>query len=81
MAIVHSHEMIQDLLERLERYRQWVADAEYRAETKNPEIMEGLKTIEAAAAFIKGLDAETQAQAEGKAFKMDIAAEFDNDLF
>lgn len=72
--------MIQELLERLERYRQWVADAEYRAEEKKPEIMEGLKNIEAAAAFIKRLDAETQAQAEKIAFKMDTAAEFDNDL-
>lgn len=71
MAVVHSHEMIQDLLTRLERYRQWVADAEYRAETKNPEIMEGLKTIEAAEAFIKGLDEETQAQAEEIAAEMD----------
>ena len=81
MAIVHSHEMIQELLERLERYRQWVADLEYRAEEKNPEIMEGLKNIEAAAAFIKRLDAETQARAEKTAFKMAIAEEFDDDLF
>lgn len=56
MAKAFTHEQTQALLETLRKYRLWVADAEYKAATKSPQIMEGLDTLRAAEAFIAELD-------------------------
>ena len=57
MARAFTHEQTQALLEALRQYQLWVADAEYRADIKSPQIMEGLDTLRAAEAFIAELDA------------------------
>ena len=57
MARAFTHEQTQALLEALRQYHLWVADAEYRADTKSPQIMEGLDTLRAAEDFIEELDA------------------------
>lgn len=75
-----THEQTQALLAALEQYELWVADAEYRADVKSPQIMDGLTTIAAAAKFIRELDADTQARADKIERKWDRAAEMDEDI-
>lgn len=75
--MIFTHEQTQALLKAMRLYREWVADSEYRAEVKNPEIMEGIIAIEKAERFIADLDAETEQRAARIEYEWDRAAEFD----
>ena len=72
-----THEQTQKLLDMLRSYRLWIADMEYRAEVKNPEIMDGMIAMEKAERFIAQLDAETEKQAAQIDTRWSIAQELD----
>lgn len=75
---IFTHEQTQELLARLRAFRAWVADSEYRAEVKTPEIMEGIADIEKAERFIADLDAAVTGEADRLSFRWAAAEEQDN---